>query len=148
MGPDALRHHTWMGITDSGYFLNHDPGGDALYGADVYVHPDTRGKGIGHALYEARRALCRRLNLRRILAGGRLWNYRDYAAQFTPEEYASRVVAGEIRDLVLSFQLREGFELRGVMANYLSDPHSKNHASLIEWINPDYNPRHHGPRKK
>lgn len=79
LGSDALRHHTWAGITDSGYFTSHDPQGDTLYGADVYVHPDTRGLGVGHALYEARRALCRRLNLRRILAGGRLWNYEHHA---------------------------------------------------------------------
>ena len=56
----------------------------------------------------------------------------------SPQEYAQRVVAGEFRDLVLSFQLREGFQLRGVMPNYLRDPKSHNHASLIEWLNPDY----------
>ncbi len=147
LGSDPLRHHTWAGITDSGYFTSHDPHGDTLYGADVYVHPDARGLGVGHALYEARRALCRRLNLRRILAGGRLWNYEEHADQMSPQEYAQRVVAGEFRDLVLSFQLREGFQLRGVMANYLRDPKSHNHASLIEWLNPDYKPLPTGARK-
>jgi predicted amidohydrolase/GNAT superfamily N-acetyltransferase len=140
LGRDPLRHHTWAGITDSGYFTNHDPEADTLYGADVYVHPDWRGRGVGHALYEARRQLCRRLNKRRILAGGRLWNYSDYADQMTAEEYAQRVAAGELKDLVLSFQLREGFVLRGVIPNYLRDHRSRNYASLIEWLNPDYRP--------
>ena len=58
LGPDPLRHHTWSGITDSGYFTNHNPNADTLYGADVYVHPEARGMGIGAALYEARRQLC------------------------------------------------------------------------------------------
>lgn len=147
LGSDPLRHHTWSGITDSGYFTNHDSRGDTLYGADVYVHPDARGKGIGAALYEARRQLCRRLNLRRILAGGRLWNYSDHAEEMSAEEYAHRVEAGEFRDLVLSFQLREGFILRGVMPHYLKDTRSRNHASLIEWLNPDYKPSRQGPRK-
>ncbi len=147
LGSDPLRHHTWSGITDSGYFTSHDPQGDTLYGADVYAHPDERGFGVGHALYEARRALCRRLNLRRILAGGRLWNYEEHAGKMSPQEYAHRVVAGEFRDLVLSFQLREGFQLRGVMANYLRDRKSHNYASLIEWLNPDFKPRAAGPRK-
>jgi len=147
MGPDPLRPHTWSGITDSGYFLNHNPQGDTLYGADVYVHPDTRGLGIGAALYEARRQLCRRLNRRRILAGGRLWNYQDHAPHMSPEEYAYRVAAEEFRDLVLSFQLREGFVLRGVMPHYLRDPRSHNHASLIEWLNPDYQAPRGGARK-
>ena len=33
MGPNPLRHHTWAGITDSGFFTNHNPQGDTLYGA-------------------------------------------------------------------------------------------------------------------
>jgi predicted amidohydrolase/GNAT superfamily N-acetyltransferase len=147
MGPDPLRYHTWSGITDSGYFLNHNPSADTLYGADVYVHPESRGLGVGAALYKARRQLCRRLNKRRILAGGRLWNYHEHAEAMSPEEYAYRVAAGEFRDLVLSFQLREDFVLRGVMPNYLCDPKSHNHASLIEWLNPDYRPPRSGARK-
>ncbi len=147
MGANPLRLHTWAGITDSGYFTNHDPHGDTLYGADVYVHPDARGLGVGAALYEARRQLCRKLNLRRILSGGRLWNYREHAEKFGAEEYAHRVAAGELRDLTLSFQIREGFVLRGVIPNYLNDPHSLNYASLIEWLNPDYTAAVKGPRK-
>lgn len=147
LGRDPLRAHTWAGITDSGYFTNHDPDADTLYGADVYVHPDARGAGAGHQLYEARRNLARHLNLRRILAGGRLWDYQDHADRMPPEEYAQRVVAGELRDLVLSFQLREGFQLRAVMPNYLRDRRSRNHASLIEWLNPDYRPKSKARRK-
>jgi predicted amidohydrolase/GNAT superfamily N-acetyltransferase len=147
LGPDPLRHHTWAGITDSGYFTNHNSDADTLYGADVYVHPDWRGQGVGAALYEGRRQLCKRLNKRRILAGGRLWNYGASGADTTPEEYAARVSGGELRDLVLSFQLREGFVLRGVMPNYIQDSLSKNFASLIEWLNPDYRPAPDGERK-
>lgn len=147
LGRDPLRYHTWAGITDSGYFNNHDIAADTLYGADVYVHPEYRGRGVGHALYASRRQLCRQMNLRRILAGGRLWNYCEYADRYTPEEYAQRVAVGEIRDLVLSFQVREGFALRGVMPNYLRDPRSHNHASLLEWLNPEYKPKPGGTRK-
>jgi predicted amidohydrolase/GNAT superfamily N-acetyltransferase len=147
LGADPLRNHTWSGITDSGFFTNHDPSGDTLYGADVCTHPDYRGMGVGAALYEARRQLCRRLNLRRILAGGRLWNYFEHADRYSAEEYAQRVAAGELRDLVLSFQLREGFVLRGVMPNYLRDPKSQNYASLIEWLNPDHKPVPAGRRR-
>ena len=147
LGSDPLRLHTWAGITDSGYFTNHDPLGDTLYGADICVHPDLRGQGVGAVLYKARRKLCRQLNKRRILAGGRLWNYSDHADKMTPEEYAQKVVAGELRDLVLSFQLREGFVLRGVLPNYLRDLRSRNYASLVEWLNPDYKPAHSGSRK-
>ncbi|GAB4239506.1 MAG: bifunctional GNAT family N-acetyltransferase/carbon-nitrogen hydrolase family protein [Candidatus Methylacidiphilales bacterium] len=147
VGPDPLRPHTWSGMTDSGFFTNHDPGGDTLYGADVYVDPDYRGQGVGAALYAARRELCRRLNLRRILTGGRIWNYCEHAASMSAYEYVERVKAGELRDLVLSFQLREGFHVRAVLSHYLRDPRSLNHATLLEWLNPDYKKPPSGPRK-
>jgi predicted amidohydrolase/GNAT superfamily N-acetyltransferase len=138
LGLDPMRWHTWAGITDNGYFTNHDPRADTLYGADVCVHPDWRGRGAGGALYQARRALCKQLNLRRIVAGGRLWHYREYANRYSAEEYVERVKAGEIRDLVLSYQLREGFHVRAIMPNYLVDPNSCNYATFIEWLNPEY----------
>ena len=34
----------------------------------------------------------------------------------TPEEYAARVIAGELHDQVLSFQLRQGFVFRGILS--------------------------------
>jgi GNAT superfamily N-acetyltransferase len=139
-GIDPYRTHTYAGITDGGYFHNHDPEGDTLYGADVYVHPDYRGLRIGHALYAARRELCRRLNRRRILAGGRIHGYADVCDSMSPEEYVRTVEEGRRHDLVLSFQLREGFVVRSVLRNYIRDPRSKNCATLIEWLNPDYRP--------
>lgn len=147
LGKDPLRDHTWNGITDSGYFKNHIADGDTLYGADVCTHPDYRGRGVGAALYEARRQLCRKLNLRRIVLGGRLYGYGRHASHLSADEYARRVEAGELKDLVLSFQLREGFTLRKVMANYLLDRRSRNYASFLEWINPDYKPRGPGRRR-
>jgi predicted amidohydrolase/GNAT superfamily N-acetyltransferase len=143
MGVDPYRAHTFAGVTDGGYFHNHDPLGDTLYGADVYVHPDYRSRRIGHALYQARRELCRRLNLRRILAGGRLQGYASVSDTMSPEEYVRAVESGARRDQVLNFQLREGFVVRKVMRNYIRDPQSRNCATLIEWLNPDYRVRNH-----
>ena len=138
MSRDPLRHHTYYGITDDGFFYNHDPQGDTLYGAEVYVSQEERGRGIGAVLYALRRELCKRLNLRRILAGGRLWNYDVYSSQYTPEEYVYAVQDGLVKDPVMGFQLREGFVVRDVMPNYIRDPRSRNYATLIEWLNPDY----------
>ncbi len=137
-GPDPYRPHTYGGITDGGYFHNHDRTGDTLYGADVYVDPACQGMGVGGALYEARRRLCKKLNLRRILAGGRLSGFSAQHPELTAEEYIQKVNDGELWDDVLSFQLRHGFVVRGILRNYITDPMSLNHASLIEWLNPDY----------
>ena len=146
-GDNPYRAHTYAGITDGGYFHNHDPRGDTLYGADVYVDPECRGSGVGAQLYEARRNLCRKLNLRRILAGGRIHGYQDHADKLSPETYIQKVESGELQDLVLSFQLREGFVVRGLLKSYIIDPHSHNYATLIEWTNPDYTPIDDDQRK-
>jgi predicted amidohydrolase/GNAT superfamily N-acetyltransferase len=147
LGTDPYRAHTYSGITDGGYFHNHDAEGDTLYGADVYVDPELRNQGIGHELYAARRAVCKRLNLRRILSGGRIHGYVDHPG-LTPEQYARKVELGEIADPVLSFQLHEGFVVRGVLRNYVRDPRSKNTAILVEWLNPEHRAeRQAGARK-
>lgn len=139
-GTDPYRPHTYYGITDGGYFHNHDPMGDTLYGADVYVHPDAQGLGIGAELYAQRRRICQTLNLRRIIAGGRMPGYNAVAGELSPEEYVREVEAGDREDPVLSFQLGQGFVVRSVLRNYIEDPRSRNMATLIEWLNPQYRP--------
>jgi GNAT superfamily N-acetyltransferase len=69
---DWSESHNWKEITGAGTFANHNPHGRTLYGAEIFVDPTLRGEGIGHLLYEGRRALCRAMNLKRIIACGRL----------------------------------------------------------------------------
>jgi GNAT superfamily N-acetyltransferase len=127
----------WVSFTGGGTFTNHDPQhGRTLYGAEVMVQPTMQRRGIGKKIYQARRELARGLMLLRIRAGARLRGYHRYTQRMTPEEYVSRVVQRKISDPTLSFQLREGFEVIGVVANYLhSDPESRGYAALIEWLN-------------
>jgi len=134
---DYEPHANWKDFTASGMFTNHDPAaGRTLYGAEVMVHPEAQGRGVGGALYEGRRALARRFKLLRIRAGARLRGYHEHAAKMTPLEYVLRVVQGELRDPTLSFQLRHGFHVFGIVAGYLGhDPDSLGFAALIEWIN-------------
>lgn len=134
---DYEMNSSWRDFTDSGMFTNHDPvHGRTLYGAEVMTHPKLRGVGIGKKLYRARRELVRRLGLLRIRAGARLRNYHRHADHLTAEEYVIKVVRGEIRDPTLSFQLRQGFHVLAVVANYLRhDPESLGYAAVIEWIN-------------
>ena len=147
MGSDPHRLHTWAGITDGGFFSNHDASGGTLYGVDLYVHPDYRGRGIAKALVRARQELARNLNVRRILVGARLWNYREMASQMSAEEYAERVVQEKLSDPVLGLLLREGFVLRGILPHYTPDPRSRNYGALMEWLNQDYNAPTSGVRK-
>lgn len=134
--------HTWRDITDEGYITNHNPDGLNMYGIEVMVHPSYRRMKIGHRLYEARKDLTRRLNLKSIIIGGRIPNYHKYAKELTPREYVEQVMHHKIYDPVLSFQLLNGFTLMRINPNYLPDDiASSKYATLMEWNNVDYLPQ-------
>lgn len=138
---DYSLHHTWNSVTNNGFFDTHDMSGRTLYGAEVCVDPELRNQGVGHGLYEARRKLCRAMNLKRIIAGGRLPGYSKQADRMVPEEYAKHVIWGDIYDPVLRFQLGEGFNYCGILRGYLpTDVDSLGNAALIVWLNPDFDP--------
>jgi phosphoenolpyruvate carboxylase len=131
----------WIDFTSAGFFHNHNPKkGKTLYGAEVMVDPDVRGKGIGKMLYEGRRQIVEKYGLKRIRAGARLRGYSKFQNQLAPDEYVRKVVAKEIYDPTLSFQLGQGFKVIDVAAGYLmNDPESLGYAAVIEWLNPKTN---------
>jgi len=61
-----------------------------------------------------------------------------HANKMTPDQYARRVINGELTDPVLSFQLKNGFRFIKVLPDYLYDRRSLNYASFLEWVNPNY----------
>ncbi len=131
--------HNWREVTDEGTFSTHNPQGKTLYGAEVFVDPAVRRRGIGRSLYAARRRLCRDLNLRRVIAAGRLPGFHSYANNMSATTYAMKVIWGDIDDTVLRFQLREGFQFCGIVEGYIpEDVESCGNAALIVWLNPHY----------
>lgn len=137
---DDAYWYSYSEITGSGTFSTHNPSGDTLYGADIAVDPEFRGHGIAGRLYEGRKRLLRRFNLRRMVAGGRIPGYRDHAGRMTAEEYVDRVVAGELSDSALNAHLKAGYRVRAVHLDYLQDASSLDYATFIELLNPDYRP--------
>jgi len=130
--------HTLVSITGNGMLTTHFPAGDTLYGADISTHPRVRHRGIGHKLYQGRKDIAMGLNLKRMIGGGRLYNYCDHSEKLSPLEYAHEVVDSKLHDLVLSFDLINGFDFIKILPNYLEDARSLNYASFIEWVNPHY----------
>lgn len=125
--------HTFLGITGNLWINTHDPQGEWLYGADMSVHPDYRGRKISRMLYDARKELCRRLGLRGMVAGGQLPGYHHHQHEMDVETYVQRVVNGELIDPTLTPQLRAGFSVRGLLYNYVDDAEHGAEASLIVW---------------
>lgn len=133
--------HTFKQVSDNGFIRNHDPEGDTLYGIDIAVDPDLRGMRLARRLYEARKEVVERHNLRAILIAGRIPGYHKVAGEMSAEEYVRKVVRKELKDPVLTTQLSNGFAIREVLRDYLpSDAESKGYAVFMEWLNPLHHP--------
>ncbi|MBW2292564.1 MAG: GNAT family N-acetyltransferase [Deltaproteobacteria bacterium] len=130
--------HSIAGITGEHQCGNHDPDGDWYYGTDMVVNPDYRRRGIGKRLYELRKQVAREYNRKGIIAGGHIVGYADHKHQMSAAEYVDKVAKRELYDSTLTFQLENGFEVRGVLADYLEEPAIDNYAALIVWLNPDH----------
>jgi predicted amidohydrolase/GNAT superfamily N-acetyltransferase len=132
--------YSYNEITGAGTFSTHDPSGDTLYGADIGVDPEYRGQGVAQMLYAGRKRLLKRYNLRRMVAGGRIPGYVEYAGRMTAEEYIDAVQRGDLRDPALNAHLRAGYTVRSVHMGYLRDEQSLDYATFLEYLNPDFRP--------
>jgi predicted amidohydrolase/GNAT superfamily N-acetyltransferase len=135
----ALKPHTWHEITGGGYASRHDPEGDYLYGMEVCVDPAYRGLRIGQRFYDERRKLARAWDVKGIAFGGRIPNLTKLLRRFgTPEAYLEEVISGRLRDPVLTFQMRNGFQVLGLLPGYLpEDKDSGGYAVHLVWRNPN-----------
>jgi len=133
---ERIQHdiHEVIGLHGVG---NHDPDGDWYYGIDIAVHPDYRGRGIARKLYDLRKQLVIDRGRRGIIAGGVIPGYAVHKHQMSAAEYVDAVASGRLTDPTLTAQLRNGFEVRGVIADYVHDESTDNWASFIVWFNPD-----------
>jgi len=130
------NHHTYRDITGNDSFNTHKPDGDVIYGIDVFIRPKFRGLRLGRRLYDYRKELCERSNLRGLAFGGRIPNYHKYSDTLTPKQYLEKVKSKEINDPVLNFQISNDFHPTRVLKNYLKgDKSSGDYAILLEWDN-------------
>ncbi|WP_164108538.1 MULTISPECIES: bifunctional GNAT family N-acetyltransferase/carbon-nitrogen hydrolase family protein [Sphingobacterium] len=134
-------YDSYYEIIDDGKFSKHDYEGDTLYGIEVFVHPDYRSLRLGRRLYDSRKELCEELNLKSIVAGGRIPNYFNFAEEMSPRVYIEKVKRKEIFDPTLTFQLSNDFHVKKILKNYLpEDSESMEFATLLEWNNIYYEP--------
>ena len=124
-------HHTFADIIQGGWLTSHQPDGRWLYGCDLGVHPDYRGRGLARALYAARHRLVQSLGLEGQVTAGMISGYGAVKERIGPEQYLEEVRAGRVTDPTLSMQLSVGFEVRCLLPNHLHDPLSGNHSVLI-----------------
>ena len=131
--------HTYKEITGNYTFSTHTSQGDVLYGIEVFVKPEFRGLRLGRRLYDYRKELCERLNLKGVAFGGRIPNYHKFKDELSPKEYIDKVRKKEIHDPVFNFQMSNDFHPAKILKNYLlGDKASDDYAVLLEWDNVYY----------
>jgi hypothetical protein len=106
------------------------------------VGPGAARGRIGQRLYDARKSLGERLELKGVVIGGRLPNYaRSRRKVEGPEDYLAKAAEGRIKDPVFAFQLKNGFEPIGLLKDYLpEDKQSGGNAAHLVWRNPYVDP--------
>jgi predicted amidohydrolase/GNAT superfamily N-acetyltransferase len=131
--------HTYSQITGNYTFSTHTSKGNKLYGIEIFIRPKYRGLRLGRRLYDYRKELCEKLNLKGIVFGGRIPNYHQYSSEMSPREYIDKVRKKEIHDPVLNFQMSNDFHPARILQGYLEgDKESKEYAVLLEWDNVYY----------
>ncbi|RNF39058.1 GNAT family N-acetyltransferase [Planococcus salinus] len=128
--------HTWEEITANGYIHTHRPEGKTLYIVDVCIKPEFRALNLGKLLMQGMYDRVIHDGLERVLGGGRMPGYHRHAEKLSPQQYIEKVIAGELKDPVISFLLRTGRTPVTLIGNYLEDEESHNFALLMEWKNP------------
>lgn len=128
--------HSWSAMTDDGYIRTHRPDGGTLYIVDVCIMPAYRKFGLGKWLMQSMYEVVVQLGMAQLLGGGRMPGYHRMAEKMSADDYVAAVMAGTLKDPVITFLLRCGRTPVRVVANYLEDEESLNHALLMEWRNP------------
>jgi 4-aminobutyrate aminotransferase / (S)-3-amino-2-methylpropionate transaminase / 5-aminovalerate transaminase len=124
-------NHTFADIIQGGWLTSHEPEGPWLYGADIGVRPEYRGRGLATALYAARQEIVWRLGLRGQVTAGMLPGYDRVRSRMSVEDYYAEIMQGTLKDPTLSAQMKVGFEPRCLLPNYLDDPVCNNYSVLL-----------------
>ena len=127
----------WDILTAGGSFLDHNPEGPTLYGADIMVHPHHQHHGLAHALTDQARFLVQQERLWRMVGASRLPGYAEHCSTMNIQQYVEAVLKGMLFDPVLSIHLKDGWAAVKPIHGYLQDDEdSAGWAEVIQWINP------------
>lgn len=130
------RHASWEETTGGFEFKNHDPNGSTLYGADISVHPEFRGRGLARMLYRARFDLVRQLGLARFGTACRIPDWHAWSKSNptgSQIDYCQMVLSGDTTDRTMTPLVKMGLSFVGVAEKHMDDPESGDAAAILEW---------------
>lgn len=127
--------HTWLEETDNGRITSHNPKGDTLYGVNLAIDPEHRGKGIGKMLYHKLFSLVSEYGLKQFFIAIRMPGYHSFYDELSPIEYLHLIEAGKFVDPDLTPAIKIGLHPYRVAREYLpfSDIESHDFVVYMEW---------------
>src|SRR2546425_7637998 len=121
--------HTFDDVIQGGWLTSHEPDGDWLYGADISVHPDHRGRGLARGLYAARQDTVRRLGLKGQVTAGLMRGDGAVKGRMSADEDHRGVRDGKINHPQLSAAPETRFEPRRPLPHHADHPRCCDHAA-------------------
>lgn len=128
--------HSWEDVTGHGSISTHKPNGKSFYIVDIGIKPAFRKMELGKLLQQAAYERVIEDRLERVIGGGRMPGYKRFSEEMTAEQYAEKVLNGDLKDPVITFLLRSGRVPVRLIKDYLDDEDSGDYAVLMEWKNP------------
>lgn len=125
------ERHTFLEATGGLWLSTHDPLGDWLYGFEMAVDPEFRGRGLARRFYAARDELCRTLRLSGQVIVGLPNGYGPISGEISIDDYLTEVVNGSRVDPTLSVQLKMGFTAQMVIPEHVNDQRCANFGILM-----------------
>lgn len=122
----ADHPHTFLEISDNLWFGTHEPDGEWLYGMDMGILPEYRGRGLAKHMYRARHELCKNLGLKGQITVGMLNGYDGVRDQYDIHAYFDLVRNRKHFDPTLTVQMNAGFDPISLIEDYLDDPRCGN----------------------
>ena len=133
---------TWAEATDHGADRRtHDPNGDTLFGVDICLSPDQRGRVIVMTplVRHTYQLLCRH-RLKRLVMVTRVPAYHEYADRMDIDQFLrQRKENGHHVDPMLHFLMQiPGIYIVRAMPDFFADPASGNYGVMLAATNPGY----------
>ncbi|GAB3739065.1 GNAT family N-acetyltransferase [Spirosoma lituiforme] len=133
--------HTEATAFDTTLFVEDAQLADSLYSLDLVVLPSFRKLQIGKALHEQLMQQAFAEGFTYVIGLSRLNGYHRYQQQLSAEEYVQKVLARELTDPSLTFNLQFDPRVMGVVKNCIPrDTKSCGYAVVLHVINPRFTP--------
>jgi len=132
------NHSSWLDKTGNGCLTTHKPKSRVGFGADLSVLKNAPKSASNKLVLAALVDGVIGEGLQAVYLGSRIPFYHKNSHMDVRNYVYGKRKNGKPFDPELYFYLKNGFEIVGIIPDYMEDPESLNYGVLIRWKNPFY----------